>query len=58
MAKRELAVSFDIVREKNLEQLKLLNSVIFPMKYAVSTPIPPDGLLWRAGAMGGAETAM
>ncbi|PNW86932.1 hypothetical protein CHLRE_02g101850v5 [Chlamydomonas reinhardtii] len=34
MAKRELAVSFDIVREKNLEQLKLLNSVIFPMKYA------------------------
>ncbi|GFR41883.1 hypothetical protein Agub_g2392 [Astrephomene gubernaculifera] len=34
MAKRELPVSFDVVREKNLEQLKLLNSVIFPIKYA------------------------
>ncbi|PNH07684.1 N-alpha-acetyltransferase 50 [Tetrabaena socialis] len=34
MAKRELSVSFDIVREKNLEQLKLLNNVIFPIKYA------------------------
>ncbi|KAG2483692.1 hypothetical protein HYH03_017492 [Edaphochlamys debaryana] len=31
--KRELPVSFDIVREKNLEQLKLLNNVIFPIKF-------------------------
>ncbi|GLC37513.1 hypothetical protein PLESTB_001755600 [Pleodorina starrii] len=30
----ELSVSFDIVREKNLEQLKILNNVIFPIKYA------------------------
>ncbi|EFJ48332.1 hypothetical protein VOLCADRAFT_60499 [Volvox carteri f. nagariensis] len=34
MEKRELAVSFDVVREKNLEQLKLLNNVIFPIKYS------------------------
>lgn len=31
----ELPVTFDVVREKNLEQLKLLNSVIFPIKYQV-----------------------
>ncbi|GIL57726.1 hypothetical protein Vafri_12880 [Volvox africanus] len=34
MVKHELAVSFDVVREKNLDQLKILNNVIFPIKYA------------------------
>lgn len=29
----QLPIVFDDVREKNLEQLKLLNSVIFPIKY-------------------------
>lgn len=29
----QLPVTFDEVREKNLEQLKLLNSVIFPIRY-------------------------
>lgn len=32
--KRELPVTLDIVREKNLEQLKLLNNVIFPLRYS------------------------
>lgn len=35
-SKRELPVTFDIIREKNLHQLKLLNSVIFPIKFPVS----------------------
>lgn len=35
MPKQELPVTLDIVREKNLEQVKLLMSVIFPIKYAV-----------------------
>jgi hypothetical protein len=39
MAPRELPVTFDCVVSKNLEQLKLLNSVIFPIKYAVR-PLP------------------
>mmetsp|Transcript_35618 Transcript_35618/g.79178 ORF Transcript_35618/g.79178 Transcript_35618/m.79178 type:complete len:158 (-) Transcript_35618:1033-1506(-) len=30
---QELPITFDIVREKNLEALKLLNGVIFPIKY-------------------------
>ena len=38
MPKQELPVTLDIVREKNLEQLKLLSSVIFPVKYAVRQP--------------------
>lgn len=43
-SKRELPVSFDIVREKNLQQLKLLNSVIFPIKFPVSARmLPPLG---------------
>ncbi|KAJ9511135.1 acyl-CoA N-acyltransferase [Haematococcus lacustris] len=29
----ELPITFDEVREKNLEQLKLLNSVVFPLKF-------------------------
>lgn len=33
--KPELAVNFDVVMEKNLEQLKMLNAAIFPIKYQV-----------------------
>jgi hypothetical protein len=34
-AQPALPVSFDEVREKNLEQLKLLNNVVFPIKFPV-----------------------
>eukprot|EP00798_Chlamydomonas_sp_ICE-L_P031189 gene31189-6334_t len=30
---QELAVSFDLLREKNVEQLKTLNRVVFPIQY-------------------------
>lgn len=39
MVNRELAVSLDEVREKNLEQLKLINSVVFPIKFPVGVPM-------------------
>ncbi len=38
--KQELPISFDEVREKNLEQLKLLNSVVFPLKFPVRRRSP------------------
>lgn len=31
--RQQLQIVFDEVREKNLEQLKLLNTVIFPIRY-------------------------
>jgi N-alpha-acetyltransferase 50 len=36
MGKQELQVSFDEVREKNVEQLKMLNNIVFPIKFPVS----------------------
>ncbi|MEW5307189.1 MAG: hypothetical protein WDW38_002578 [Sanguina aurantia] len=36
-SKSELPITLDIVRSKNLEQLKVLNSVIFPIKYQDKT---------------------
>ncbi len=42
--KQELPITFDIVREKNLESLKLLNNVIFPIKYAVRGHTRPDSM--------------
>ena len=36
-----LAVTFDGLLPKTLEQLKMLNAVIFPIKYKVKRPPPP-----------------
>ncbi len=47
-AEHELAVVFDELREKNAEHLKLLNSVIFPVKIHVST-LPPSRHLASSG---------
>eukprot|EP00197_Chlamydomonas_leiostraca_P005543 CAMPEP_0202868476 /NCGR_PEP_ID=MMETSP1391-20130828/10900_1 /ASSEMBLY_ACC=CAM_ASM_000867 /TAXON_ID=1034604 /ORGANISM="Chlamydomonas leiostraca, Strain SAG 11-49" /LENGTH=158 /DNA_ID=CAMNT_0049548651 /DNA_START=63 /DNA_END=535 /DNA_ORIENTATION=+ len=33
MGNQELQVSFDEVREKNVEQLKMLNNIVFPIKF-------------------------
>lgn len=36
-----LAVTFDGLLPKTLEQLKMLNAAIFPIKYKVTPPPPP-----------------
>lgn len=41
MAPGELPVAFDEVRPKNVEQLKLLNRVVFPVKYTVRAAACP-----------------
>lgn len=46
-----LDVSFDGVRDKNVQQLRTLNRCIFPVRYQVRGP----ALLARRGTRGGGE---
>lgn len=36
--KKELKITFDTIRDKNIEQLRMLNNVLFPIKYQVRRP--------------------
>ncbi len=49
MPSQQLKLSFDEVRDKNLEQLKLLNSVIFPIKFPVRRALDACRLRVAAG---------
>lgn len=46
MGNQELQVSFDEVREKNVEQLKMLNNIVFPIKFPVSERRPMRAVCW------------
>ena len=37
--KQELKITFDSMRDKNIEQLKVLNNVLFPIRYQASEPV-------------------